>query len=88
MNTTTATTEILSTTNTVKRGRPVLPTSKRQERLTSRLSKIEAGLPIQKGRPVNSNSARQTKIQERTAKTIAGYTITRGRPKSTTTPIA
>jgi hypothetical protein len=41
-------------TKTVKRGRPVVTTSKRQERETAKAAKIAAGIEIKRGRPKGS----------------------------------
>jgi hypothetical protein len=38
----------------VKRGRPVVTTSKRQERETAKAAKIAAGIEIKRGRPKGS----------------------------------
>ena len=71
----------MSTEKSTKRGRPVLQTSARQARLSSRAARAAAGGSIGRGRPANGESARQKKLAERAAKIAAGVEIKRGAPK-------
>lgn len=69
----------------VKRGRPVVADSARQQRLTARAERAAAGFSTGRGRPVNTESARQKRLAERAAKTAAGIVIKRGAPKKLVT---
>ena len=66
--------------STVKRGRPVNPTSERQKRLKELEAKRKKGL-LKRGRPVDSNSERQKRLKELEAKRKNG-TLKRGRPSN------
>ena len=66
---------------TVKRlGRPIVPGSKRQERIND-LESRRANGTLKLGRPSNSESNRQKRIAERQFKIENGIAIKRGRPK-------
>jgi hypothetical protein len=51
-------------TEAKRRGRPVNPTSERQQRLALMAERREAG-EVKRGRPMNPNSARQLKLQSK-----------------------
>ena len=55
----------------LKRGRPTVAGSKRQEVLAVRAAKVAAGGTLSKGRPVNMNSKRQQALAAKAAKAIA-----------------
>lgn len=59
-------------------GRPVDPTSVRQQKITQR---IAAGTIGQRGRPIVPGSDRQLRIEAMEAKAATGAPIKRGRPK-------
>ena len=61
-------------------GRPSNPQSKRQQKITEREAKREAGL-LKRGRPSVEGSKRQAVLAAREAKKAAGIEIKRGRPK-------
>lgn len=64
---------------TVKKGRPVNPTSKRQLRLKE-LAEKRANGELKKGRPINAESKRQKRLAELAAKAKAnGGKVKRGR---------
>ena len=50
-------------TNTVKRGRPVLPGSKRQMRETIKAATIAAGGVIRRGRPKGSTKPKASTVE-------------------------
>jgi len=50
---------------TLKRGRPVIEGSKRQEVLAKRNEKVNSGIALAKGRPVNPNSKRQIELAKK-----------------------
>ena len=81
MNNETTTIETTVTTESKRRGRPVVNGSNRQTRLAARAARIEAGGSISKGRPSNPNSARQARLAAQEARKTAGMTIKPGRPK-------
>ena len=66
---------------TFKKGRPIIGTSKRQETLAKRQSKIEAHGSLKKGRPSNETSKRQIALTAKAAKLAEGIEVKRGRPK-------
>jgi hypothetical protein len=49
----------------LKRGRPVIEGSKRQEVLQKRSEKVSNGIELKKGRPVNVNSKRQIELAKK-----------------------
>lgn len=49
----------------LKRGRPVIEGSKRQEVLAKRNEKVSNGIALAKGRPVNPNSKRQIELAKK-----------------------
>lgn len=61
-------------------GRPIVPGSKRQERIND-LESRRANGTLKLGRPSNSESNRQKRIAERQYKIENGIAIKRGRPK-------
>lgn len=71
-----------TTTETAKRGRPVVANSARQAKLAARAERIANGGSIGRGRPSNPNSARQAKIAAQEARKAAGVEIKVGRPKA------
>lgn len=62
------------------KGRPSNPQSKRQQKMTERELKKEAGM-LKRGRPSVEGSKRQIVLAAREAKKAAGIDIKRGRPK-------
>ena len=62
-----------------KLGRPVNPTSARQQRIAE-LAEKKANGTLKKGRPVNSTSMRQMNLTLKALKMLAGETISKGRP--------
>lgn len=60
----------------LKRGRPAVAGSKRQEVLAARAAKIAAGGTLSKGRPVNMNSKRQQALAAKAAVKVAAVTET------------
>lgn len=65
-------------------GRPSNPESKRQQKITEREAKREAGL-LKRGRPSVEGSKRQAVLAAREAKRAAGMEIKPGRPKTVKT---
>jgi len=65
----------------LKKGRPVIATSKRQALLAKRAEVIAANGSLKKGRPVVGTSKRQSTLAEREAKRAAGIEVKKGRPK-------
>lgn len=55
----------------LKRGRPIIAESKRQEVLKKRSEKISNGIALAKGRPVNPNSKRQIELAKKASKTVS-----------------
>jgi len=55
----------------LKRGRPVIEGSKRQEVLAKRAEKVSNGIALAKGRPVNPNSKRQIELAKKASKTVS-----------------
>lgn len=55
----------------LKRGRPVIEGSKRQEVLAKRNEKVSNGIALAKGRPVNPNSKRQIELAKKATVTIS-----------------
>lgn len=55
----------------LKRGRPVIEGSKRQEVLAKRNEKISNGIALAKGRPVNVNSKRQIELAKKATVTVS-----------------
>ena len=55
----------------LKRGRPVIEGSKRQEVLAKRNEKISNGIALAKGRPVNPNSKRQIELAKKATVTVS-----------------
>lgn len=49
----------------LKRGRPVIEGSKRQEVMQKRSEKVSNGIELRKGRPVNVNSKRQIELAKK-----------------------
>ena len=49
----------------LKRGRPVIEGSKRQEVIQKRSEKVSNGIELRKGRPVNVNSKRQIELAKK-----------------------
>ena len=49
----------------LKRGRPVIEGSERQEVLAKRNEKVSNGIELKKGRPVNPNSKRQMELSKK-----------------------
>lgn len=74
-------TATVETTESSKRGRPVVGTSARQARLAAREARKAAGQSVGRGRPVSGESARQKKLAEKAAKLAAGEPVKRGAPK-------
>lgn len=50
----------------LKRGRPVIEGSKRQETLAKRSEKLSNGIELKRGRPINPESKRQTALAKKT----------------------
>jgi hypothetical protein len=73
-----------TTTETKRRGRPVVENSTRQAKLAARVARVEAGGSISKGRPANPDSKRQARLQAQIARAAAGIVIKPGRPKVVT----
>ena len=55
----------------LKRGRPVIEGSKRQEVLAKRNEKVSNGIELKKGRPVNVNSKRQVELAKKAEKVVS-----------------
>lgn len=55
----------------LKRGRPVIEGSKRQEVLAKRNEKVSNGIALAKGRPVNPNSKRQIELAKKATVTVS-----------------
>lgn len=55
----------------LKRGRPVIEGSKRQEVLAKRNEKISNGIELKKGRPINVNSKRQVELAKKMAEVVS-----------------
>ena len=55
----------------LKRGRPVIEGSKRQEVLAKRAEKVSNGIALAKGRPVNPNSKRQIELAKKTSNVVS-----------------
>jgi len=68
-------------TTVVKKGRPVVEGSARQQRLAKQAEKVANGGELRRGRPTVAGSARQQRLEERAAKLAAGEAVKRGRPK-------
>ena len=49
----------------LKRGRPVVEGSKRQETLQKRIEKVNNGIELKRGRPINLNSKRQVELAKK-----------------------
>jgi len=49
----------------LKRGRPIVEGSKRQEVLKSREEKVNNGFELKRGRPINVNSKRQIELAKK-----------------------
>jgi hypothetical protein len=75
------TTVTIETTESKRRGRPVVEGSNRQARLAAKEARIAAGGSISKGRPSNPNSARQMRLAAKEARIASGAVIKPGRPK-------
>jgi len=71
----------IETTESKRRGRPVVNGSNRQARLEARAARVAAGGSISKGRPSNPSSARQARIAAQEARKASGVVIKPGRPK-------
>ena len=71
-----------TTTETKRRGRPVVENSARQAKLAAKQAKIDAGGTISRGRPSNPGSKRQARLAAQAARVAAGIEIKVGRPKS------
>jgi len=56
---------------TLKRGRPVIEGSKRQEVLAKRNEKVSNGIELKKGRPINVNSKRQVELAKKMAEVVS-----------------
>jgi len=56
---------------TLKRGRPVIESSKRQEVLAKRNEKVSNGIELKKGRPINVNSKRQVELAKKAEKVVS-----------------
>tara|TARA_B110000503_G_C7126633_1_gene404905 strand:+ start:954 stop:1226 length:273 start_codon:yes stop_codon:yes gene_type:complete len=56
---------------TLKRGRPVIEGSKRQEVLQKRSEKVSNGIELKKGRPVNVSSKRQIELAKKATVTVS-----------------
>jgi hypothetical protein len=56
---------------TLKRGRPVIEGSKRQEVLAKRNEKVSNGIELKKGRPINVNSKRQVELAKKAEKVVS-----------------
>lgn len=54
----------------LKRGRPVIEGSKRQETLKKREEKVNSGVELKRGRPVNPNSKRQVELAKKNSSDI------------------
>ena len=72
----------IETTESKRRGRPVVENSTRQAKLAARIARVAAGGSISKGRPANPDSKRQARLQAQTARAAAGIVIKPGRPKT------
>jgi len=55
----------------LKRGRPVIEGSKRQEVLAKRNEKVSNGIELKKGRPINVNSKRQVELAKKAEKVVS-----------------
>jgi len=74
-------TETVNTTESERRGRPVVEGSNRLARLEASSARVAAGGSISKGRPSNPNSARQARLAAQEARKASGVVIKPGRPK-------
>jgi hypothetical protein len=74
-------TTTIETTESKRRGRPVVDGSNRQSRLAAREARVAAGGSISKGRPSNPGSARQARLAAQEARKASGAVIKPGRPK-------
>ena len=64
----------------LKRGRPVVAGSKRQQVLEARAAKLSEGYEPRRGRPVNAESKRQQVLMARATKVNEGGELRKGRP--------
>lgn len=71
----------VTTTESKRRGRPVVNGSNRQARLEARAARVAAGGSVSKGRPSNPNSARQARLAAQEARKASGISVKPGRPK-------
>ena len=71
----------IETTESKRRGRPVVNGSSRQARLEARAARVAAGGSVSKGRPSNPNSARQVRLAAQEARKASGIDVKPGRPK-------
>lgn len=55
----------------LKRGRPVIEGSKRQEVIKKRNEKVSMGIELKKGRPVNPESKRQAAIAKKANEVVS-----------------
>ena len=55
----------------LKKGRPVIEGSKRQETLKKREEKVSNGIELKRGRPVNVNSKRQVELAKKAEKVVS-----------------
>ena len=55
----------------LKRGRPIIAESKRQEVLKKRIEKVNNRIELKKGRPINMNSKRQIELAKKASKTVS-----------------
>jgi len=69
------------TTETKRRGRPVVEGSARQAKLAAQFEKVQNGGTIAKGRPSNPSSKRQERLAIQAARIAAGFIVKPGRPK-------
>jgi len=52
----------------LKRGRPIVAESKRQQTLKVREEKVKNGFELKRGRPINPESNRQVKLAKQVSK--------------------
>ena len=53
----------------LKRGRPIVGTSKRQEVIKKRADKVNSGIELKRGRPIDVTSKRQIELTKKAEKT-------------------
>jgi hypothetical protein len=77
---------VVEVKETAKRGRPVIESSARQNKLAAQAAKVAAGGSISRGRPSNPTSARQARLAAQDARKASGLDIKVGRPKGSGKP--